>query len=87
MYRAMLREAGGDTELAVRDLEDILTLFPDRRHVRDRIEALQGGDRPSVLAVDVWGGMLARDDERLAKCPRGHDEHGGDHGEHEHEGH
>jgi hypothetical protein len=79
LYRALLHEAAGEKEQAIRALEQIVTLFPSRGYLRERIEALRGGTGPALTASAAWKRLLDSDAEARAgkTCPQ---EEAGAHG-------
>lgn len=89
LYRALLFEAEGKKDKAIEDLQAILTLFPKRTELQDRIRELKENDQPSLLASQVWGDMLKKESESRTshdQCTYDHDGHSGEH-DHEHEAH
>lgn len=80
LYRSLLHERAGETGEAARYLRDILRIFPQRKHLQNRIRTLENQRQPSVLASSLWEAMLADDDDRQLEdaCGR-EDEHLHDH--------
>ena len=62
-YRGLLYEADGDKIHAIEDYREILELFPDRILFQNRIESLERGDQPSVLARETWRDKLLKEDQ------------------------
>lgn len=80
LYRALVCEADGETGEAIRSLEGILVLFPERTRIADRIAVLRKDETPVVNAMDFWRTVVKQEDEARATCPRedehsNHDEH------------
>jgi len=81
LYRSLIHEVDGETEQAIAGLREIMVLFPERRHLQDRIEMLAHGDEPSLLGASVWNNLLQTEDERSMLCgaedaeEHVHDEH------------
>jgi len=75
LYRALLYEIEGKAQQAVRQYEEILALFPDRVHLRRRIEALQKEEAPAIVARDFLENLLdqqARLKEETCSRVHGH---------------
>jgi len=85
LYRALLHEANGNTEDAVRNLQEIISIFPARKEIESRIAEIKTGKEPSLLASGVWSATLAGDinARKAHKCD--YDDHG--HDAHEHHKH
>lgn len=58
LYRALLYEDSGQKQDAILMLEEILTLFPARSEIRNRIAELKSGNEPSLLASSAWSDIL-----------------------------
>jgi tetratricopeptide (TPR) repeat protein len=88
LYRALIHEADGERDKAVAALEEILSLFPERRHLLKRIADLRSGEQPALLAGDYLQQLVEedRDERRNAPCGRDEHEHDHDHDE-DHDGH
>lgn len=77
-YRGLLHEVDGENANAIGDYRAILELFPDRAMFQHRIDKLEQGSQPSVLATRVWRDMLREQDKQTDAR---HDaEHGREHG-------
>ena len=84
MYRALLHEAERRPRRAIEAYRDILTLFPERTNLIQRIAALERGRQPSISAAELWESML---DAPATVCtrethhtkPAGHGQHHEDH--------
>ena len=81
LYRSLIHEAEGEQEQAVAGLSEILQLFPERTHLRERIEILRRGEEPALLGASVWNNLLQSEDERSMLCGSAEAE-GHIHGEH-----
>ena len=64
LYRALLHEADGNKNEAISCLKQILALFPDRANIQKRIQEIEEGKEPSLLASRVLGDMLKHDTDR-----------------------
>lgn len=64
LYKAMLNEMEGNRSQAISSLKEILTLFPQRTGIRDRIKELEAGNEPSLLASRMMSDMLRGDAEK-----------------------
>jgi len=84
LYRALLREAKGQTREAAADLRDMLTIFPDRPAMRDRLAQLEAGQPTQPSVPELLAAMRRQYDGRRRTC-----EHetraAGEHDEHESE--
>lgn len=60
LYRGLIHEARDEQDQAVRDLKEHLALFPGRRQIRDRIQAIQSGEEPSSLALQFLNDILVQ---------------------------
>lgn len=79
LYRSLIHELDGEREKAVAGLREILRLFPERTHLRDRIRTLAQGREPVLLENAVWNNLLQSEGEHSMLCSEGHADH------HEHE--
>ncbi len=84
LYRSLIHEVNGEPEQAIAGLREILERFPERTHLRERIETLQRGDEPALLGASLWNNLLQSEDEGSMLCGRGHEE---EHHEAEHRHH
>jgi len=77
LYRALLHEANREKEQAIKRLSEILEMFPGRTHLKQRIEMLEKGDQPSLLASQYLDVIMKKDGDRRedAMCPYGDHEH------------
>ncbi|MFO7870747.1 MAG: tetratricopeptide repeat protein [Kiritimatiellia bacterium] len=73
-YRALVYEARGKYREAAETFEKVLDLFPERKHLLKRIDALKEGKEPSVQAKELWDKMLKADSRKHTACER--HEHG-----------
>jgi len=64
LYRALLYEADGQKEKAVACLKEIVSMFPERKALLDRIKDLEEGKEPSLLASKMWSDMLNKDADK-----------------------
>jgi tetratricopeptide (TPR) repeat protein len=81
LYRALLHEIDGERTAAIRIYRRLLTDFPDKDFLTNRIERLENEAEPSVLPRLLLGYMLDSEHEGRAQCPR---EHHGDGEQHHH---
>ncbi|NQT92843.1 MAG: hypothetical protein HQ559_08785 [Lentisphaerae bacterium] len=83
LYRSLLHERAGEKIDAARYLREILQIFPQRSHLRNRLANLEKQQQPSVLAASLWEAMLTDDDHRQSEdtCGR-EDDHGQEHEHH-----
>lgn len=70
LYRALLLEHTGQREEAMADLREILSLYPERVAIRERLEDLVGGKTPAALPLDGARDILSREDAARAQCSR-----------------
>ncbi len=62
-YRAILHEIAGNNRQAARDFGKVLALFPNRKHLKDRIEALKTGKKVQTRAYKLLNLMAEADKE------------------------
>ncbi|MFW6151425.1 MAG: tetratricopeptide repeat protein [Verrucomicrobiota bacterium] len=62
-YRAILHEIAGNNRQAARDYEKVLALFPNRKHLKDRMEALKTGKKVRTRAYKLLNLMTEADKE------------------------
>ena len=83
LYRAMIHEVDGEPRAAIAGLREILTIHPDWRFLLERIETLERGEAPALVAPGVWNNLLQKDSNAHMLCHRehadasrdGHDDH------------
>jgi tetratricopeptide (TPR) repeat protein len=68
LYRSLIHEVEGERSEAVAGLREILLLFPERTHLRNRIATLESGAEPALLGHRVWNNLLQSEDERSMLC-------------------
>jgi tetratricopeptide (TPR) repeat protein len=61
LYRALLHEAEQRRDLAITDLRGILEMFPARHELETRIQELNSGAQPSLLASQLWNDMVNKE--------------------------
>lgn len=82
MYRGLLHETRGNTNQAIADYRDILQLFPGRKELQTRVDALAHGEQVESAAA----ALNSLSASRTHVCEREEDEHGHTH-THKHEFH
>ena len=89
LYRGLLAEYKNDTILAVRLYKEILTHFPNRTSIKERIDILENGGKPEVIANSYWANILKTHINNKSKCQyegeHEHDENCQHQKEHEHD--
>jgi tetratricopeptide (TPR) repeat protein len=74
LHRAILAEAAGDIQTAIRDLNGILMIYPEMATLRDRIVHLREGTEPKDSARQVLRNLMAQyDNAREHHCDREED--------------
>lgn len=68
LHRALLYEAEGRSQDSVRLLKEILAMFPQRRHIRERLDSLSTGAAPAVPAENVLQSLLREGDRDRQIC-------------------
>jgi tetratricopeptide (TPR) repeat protein len=81
LYRAFTAERTGNITNAVQNLGKVLEIYPDRTFLKEHMNMLEKGTKPSDLATDKLNDMLRKNEESKATCRTDHDHAG----EHEHE--
>lgn len=76
-YRAIIAERMGDVPSAMTNMIQLLQLHPERTYLRERIEMLEKGTKPSDLATEKWNDMVRKNEEMKATCRTDHDHAGG----------
>lgn len=74
LHRAFALESLGYKELAIKDLSDILKIYPEMVSLRRRMADLKKGVQPSQKAQVLLQNMLEEEDRARAECPRDHEE-------------
>lgn len=84
LYRALLHEVRGEIDSEVGLLKKIIAVFPERTEIRERVDDLEKGEKPIVLATKILNQMLEKQTMQVHQCDRGddHDEHEHEHDEH-----
>ena len=88
LYRAVLYEVDGNIPAAVAALNEILTIFPRRTGLKERIRELQSGKEPAILAQERLRQLLRSDAQHRhdATCSGDHEHNGHDDEPHTHQG-
>ena len=68
LYRALLHEADGETELAAAQMREVVSMFPERKGLLARIAALEKGESPLVNARRYWKNVLVEETKQRAAC-------------------
>ncbi len=71
-YRALLHEHDGRIAEALADWREVLSIFPSREEVHQRVKDLAAGRNPSIGAAHYWRLLLRESDRRRGACPREH---------------
>ena len=85
LYRGLLAEHDNNTTLATDLYKEILTHFPGRSGIRDRISRIEAGKKPEIIANSYWNNILKNDVKNKSKCRYEEHQHNEDcHHEEEH---
>lgn len=81
LYRGLLAEYDNNTTLALKLYKEILTHFPNRSAIKNRISTIENGGTPEVLANSYLNTILKEYVHSKSKCKH---EHESEHNENKH---